>query len=389
MEYSRSISDIIKERTSRRSYTPRAVEAEKREALERMFAAVQGPFGGRARFAILDTSGWGEGKINALGTYGTIQGATLFLVGMIERGEHDMEDFGHQFEQVVLRATDLGLGTCWIGGIFNRSRFALKAGVRANEVLPAISPLGYATERRSVADSVIRWSAGSRSRRPWVDLFFDGGFDRALEADAAGRYVEPIEMLRLGPSASNRQPWRVVKEQGRGVFHLFLCRSRGYDKLIKAVDLQRLDMGIAMSHFELAASELGLEGRWRTVPPRLDFVPERTEYVQSWIGGGLPLPERSARATLPLRLQCAFGGQEPGVGERSGQSGVVLRGGRRLECQRRSRTHACEAPTRPGPRCCLPRRPLRDDPQRFARDRESPMGPMSRARASEWQAARP
>ena len=285
MEYSRSIIDIIKERTSRRSYTPRAVEAEKREALERMFAQVQGPFGGRARFAILDTSGWGEGRINSLGTYGTIQGATLFIVGMIARGGHDMEDFGCQFEKIILRATDLGLGTCWIGGIFNRSRFALKAGVRENEVLPAISPLGYPTERRSVADSVIRWSAGSRNRRPWADLFFDRDFERGLAPDRAGRYAEPLEVLRLGPSASNRQPWRVVKEQGRDVFHLFLCRSRGYDKLIKAVDLQRLDMGIAMSHFEVAASELGLEGRWQTSPPRMGFAPERTEYVQSWIGG--------------------------------------------------------------------------------------------------------
>jgi len=285
MEYSRSIIDIIRERTSRRSYAPRAVEAEKREAIERMFSVVQGPFGGRARFAILDTSGWGEGKINALGTYGTIQGATLFIVGMIERGEHDMEDFGCRFEKIILRATDLGLGTCWIGGIFNRTRFASRAGVRDNEVLPAISPLGYATERRSVADSVVRWSAGSRSRRPWADLFFERDFDRALEAGAAGRYAEPLEMLRLGPSASNRQPWRVVKEQGRDIFHLFLRRSRGYDKLIKAVDLQRLDMGIAISHFELSASELGLEGGWRASPPRLAFVPERTEYVQSWIGG--------------------------------------------------------------------------------------------------------
>ena len=154
MEYSRSIIEIIKERSSRRSYTPQPVEAEKLGALRDFFAALEGPFGGGARFVILDTTGWGEGKINALGTYGTMQGARLFIVGIIRRGEHDMEDFGYQFEKIILRATDLGLGTCWIGGIFNRSRFADKAGVREDEVLPAISPLGYATQKRSVTDSI-------------------------------------------------------------------------------------------------------------------------------------------------------------------------------------------------------------------------------------------
>jgi nitroreductase len=283
MEYSRSITDLIRERCSRRSYTPQPVEAEKLGALEASFAALQGPFGGQAHFLILDTAGWGERQINALGTYGTIQGARLFLVGVIRRGQHDMEDFGYQFEQLVLRATDLGLGTCWIGGIFNRSRFSDQAGVRTDEVLPAISPLGYPTPRRSVTDSIIRWSAGSRNRRPWRELFFDGRFEQTLAEDAAGRYRLPLEMLRLSPSASNRQPWRVVKQPGKNIFHLYLRRSRGYDRLIKAVDLQRLDLGIAMCHFELTARELGLGGRWEGLTPSLPPLPDRTEYVRSWI----------------------------------------------------------------------------------------------------------
>ena len=225
MEYSRSIIEIIKERSSRRSYTPQPVKAEKLGALRDFFVALKEPFGGGARFVILDTTGWGEGKINVLGTYGTIQGARLFIAGIIRRGEHDMEDFGYEFEKIILRATDLGLGTCWIGGIFNRSRFADKAGVREDEVLPAISPLGYATQKRSVADSIVRWSAGSRNRRPWRQLFFHGSFEMALPAGSAGRYADPLEMLRLGPSASNRQPWRVVKESGRDIFHFYLRRS--------------------------------------------------------------------------------------------------------------------------------------------------------------------
>jgi len=283
VEYRQSILEIIKQRTSRRTYTPQPVEAEKLQALRDFSSALAGPFGGKARFVILDTTSWGERKINALGTYGTMQGASLYIAGIIRRGEHAMEDFGYQFEQVVLRATDLGLGTCWIGGIFNRSRFAEKADVREDEILPAISPLGYSAAKRSVTDAVIRWSAGSRTRKPWAELFFDHSFEAPLTEGVAGRYHVPLEMVRLGPSASNRQPWRIIKEQGRDTFHLYLRRSRGYDKLIKAVDLQRLDMGIAMSHFELAARELGLNGRWESLNPSIAHLPERTEYVTSWI----------------------------------------------------------------------------------------------------------
>ncbi|HNQ87341.1 MAG TPA: nitroreductase family protein [Verrucomicrobiota bacterium] len=284
MDYGRSIIAIIRERTSRRSYTPQPIAPEILAALEASAAGLRGPFGGKARVVLLDTSAWGGASINALGTYGTIRGARIFMVGMIRRDSRAMEDFGHQFEQLVLKATDLGLGTCWIGGIFNRTRFAEKAGVGGDEILPAVSPLGYPTPSRSVADSVIRWSAGSRQRRPWSELFFHGGFREALTPEVAGPYHEALEMLRWGPSASNRQPWRVVKEPGRAVYHLFLCRSRGYDKLIKAVDLQRLDLGIAMSHFELASGELGLSGAWQTLAPSVGPLPERTEYIESWVG---------------------------------------------------------------------------------------------------------
>ncbi len=41
------------------------------------------------------------------GTYGVIKGAGVFLVGAMERGHRDMEDFGYLFEQIILFATEL------------------------------------------------------------------------------------------------------------------------------------------------------------------------------------------------------------------------------------------------------------------------------------------
>ena len=64
-------------------------------------------------------------------------------------------------------------------------------------------------------------------------------------------------------------------------------RTPGYrediiKKVLRLCDLQRLDMGIAMSHFELTAKELGLKGKW-VVEDDLNKNPSAlTEYIVSW-----------------------------------------------------------------------------------------------------------
>jgi nitroreductase len=88
-------------------------------------------------------------------------------------------------------------------------------------------------------------------------------------------------MVRLGPSASNNQPWRAVKDH-KGL-HFYLKRNAGYNKIFGGMDLQKVDMGIAMCHFELAAEESGLDGGWSEVADYPGSLPERTSYIISWI----------------------------------------------------------------------------------------------------------
>jgi hypothetical protein len=48
-------------------------------------------------------------------------------------------------------------------------------------------------------------------------------------------------------------------------------------------DIQRIDMGIAMCHFELTASEAGLRGKWAVDPPAVAPPDQATEYIVSWL----------------------------------------------------------------------------------------------------------
>ncbi|MBE0687725.1 MAG: nitroreductase, partial [Anaerolineaceae bacterium] len=90
---------------------------------------------------------------------------------------------------------------------------------------------------------------------------------------------------RLGPSASNKQPWRIV--QANGAFHFFIQRTKGYrnvmTRLVQIDDMQRLDIGIAMCHFELTAQELGLQGKWGIVDHGLTLADDQIEYRVSWV----------------------------------------------------------------------------------------------------------
>lgn len=278
--FSRPVTTIIQSRSSWRSFRSRPLEPELRNRIvEFIRGLTQGPFGQPTRFQLIEKDDPAVFDNTSLGTYGFIKNARNFIAGAVETGAHHWEDYGYNLEKIILKMTDLGLGTCWLGGTFRRSEFATLLKIRENEVIPAVTPVGYGTNRRSIRDRIIRRSAKSRTRKPWERLFFDTRFTEPLAEAAAGVYAAALEMVRLAPSASNRQPWRVVKDGDN--FHLYLKRSRNYSEMVKAADLQRVDMGIAMCHFELTVRETGLSGRWVACPPEIE-LPELTEYTISW-----------------------------------------------------------------------------------------------------------
>jgi len=277
-------TEVIRRRASCRSYEKTPIPPEVRAPLADFCAAqTRGPLGAQSRFLLISATEEDRAALKGLGTYGFIKNPTAFILGAVTRGPYDLEDFGYLLETIVLRATALGLGTCWLGGSFTRSSFARAMALRDGEVLPAVIAAGLPGESPRWMDRVIRSGAGSDRRLPWEQLFFDGGFGAPLSTTGAGAYAEPLQLLRLGPSASNRQPWRVVKEPG--VWHFYLHHNPNYRKqmkLVTAIDLQRVDIGIAISHFALSSEALGLRGSWQTqpfpAPPDSD-----TEYIISWV----------------------------------------------------------------------------------------------------------
>lgn len=277
-----SIAEIIKKRLSIRTYLAQPMSPEIKESLREFFSTIRGLFGGTARFNLVESDLAAKESNAKLGTYGVIRGASAYVVAVVEKADRDLEDFGYSLEKAILYATSLGLGTCWIGGTFKKSEFGKAIEQKDHEIMPCITPIGYPNSRKSLIDSAMRFAAGSKNRKSWDELFFNCDFSHPLSEQEAGKYVTPLEMLRLAPSASNKQPWRIVKDTNK--IHFYLQHTKGYSKLL-AYDLQRVDMGIAICHFELTAKELGIEGLWQISDPGNISTLQDTEYVVSWVEG--------------------------------------------------------------------------------------------------------
>lgn len=286
LTFNAPITDIIAERFSCRNYSREPVNAKKREQLQAFIEALPpGPFGSAPRFDLLAATETDSKSLRGLGTYGFIKNPSAFILGAMSPSEYDLEDYGYLMEAIILYAKSLELGTCWLGGTFTKSRFAKKIDLSGSETMPAVTAVGEYVVSGQKRMGLTSRTAGSARRLPWEKLFSNFLLDMPLIRNESADYAAALDMVRLGPSASNKQPWRILKHHQ--FWRFFLQRTPGYRKdLIKQVlglcDLQRLDIGIAMCHFELTARELGLKGKW-VVEDELDKIPAAlTEYIVSW-----------------------------------------------------------------------------------------------------------
>lgn len=288
-----SVEDAVRKRISVRSYDKKSVEDPVRKAILDYAAGIRNPLGPDIRVQFLDKTETPGGE--KLGTYGIIKGAGLYLGATMRDAPHAAEALGYAYEELVLYMTSLGLGTCWLGGTFNKSAFANAMDIREGEIFPIVSPVGYPAAKQSITERIMRAGIKADQRLSWNELFYREDFHTPLTEEEAGDYAFPLEMVRLAPSAVNKQPWRIVRKDG--AFHFFQADFHAGSS--DAVDMHRIDLGIAICHFHLAAQEKGLAGRLERLD-KMEFgaagneapdkpasaplcIPESMVYITSWI----------------------------------------------------------------------------------------------------------
>ena len=283
-----SMIDTIKRRISVRTYNDKRITEEifgQISTVLEKFQEEPGPFGNCSKFQILKLDKEESLQGVKLGTYGFIKGHMAYLSAVCSKEDNAIIDMGYSFEKVILEMTRMELGTCWIGGTFSRESFMQFIDVKDNELIGAITPIGHASDKNRLKEKIIRRTAGSDQRKPWDQIFFKNDFLTELKKEDAGELKIAFEMVRLGPSASNKQPWRLVlaKQDGNIIVHFYLDfdpKYTGNSKL--GYPIQKLDIGIAMCHFELTAMELGKAGKWAFQEPDIKKINEQYDYVGSY-----------------------------------------------------------------------------------------------------------
>ncbi|KAB3531548.1 nitroreductase family protein [Alkaliphilus serpentinus] len=274
--FDRLITDIIRDRKSVRTYKEERLLEDVEMKLKVFISNLTTPLGTRISYDLIHTENLGKnGKI---GTYGIIKGSNTYVVAIVPEKGKELLDLGYTFEEIILYATSLGLGTCWLGGTFNRGKLATLVGLKEGDFIPAISPIGYPTDKKRLIETAMRSLASSNKRKDWKELFFKGTFEEIYPYQDNDPFSIALEMVRVAPSASNKQPWRIIKND-RG-WHFYLKEDSKYKAL--GFNIQLIDMGIAMCHFELSLKERDITGRWFEVGENYMEKNSDLQYMISW-----------------------------------------------------------------------------------------------------------
>jgi len=112
-----------------------------------------------------------------------------------------------------------------------KAGFAKKINVADNEMIPAVYPIWLWRRKKSAGWQDNTGVARSNHRRQWSESFFNGNFATPLSIEEASVYAKPLEMVSIAPSASNKQPWRMLKDK---IQNYFICFYKGLKIILKS-----------------------------------------------------------------------------------------------------------------------------------------------------------
>ena len=261
-----NVKDIIRKRKSVRTFDAPISDDDKKR-LEESFKELDNPFGIAVEFRILNTE---EHKLSSP----VVVGTDCYVGAKVKACPQSEIACGYSFEKFCLFAKSLGIGTVILAGTLNRKNFEKAMQLSDGEVMPVATPVGYPSKKKSVREKLMRKAIKADERQPFEKLFYEDSFAKNLTAERAGQFADALETVRLAPSAVNKQPWRAVVCGNK--VHFFKKISKGM--VTDSFDIQKIDIGIALAHFDLTLKESGIKGRFIDSKP--DFTTDNSvEYI--------------------------------------------------------------------------------------------------------------
>ncbi len=211
--------EIMKERHSVRQYSDCAIEVEKRAVLDSMAAAINAEQGLHIQLI------YDEPKCfdSLMAHYGKFSGVRNYIALVGPKGKDLDERLGYYGEQLVLKAQELGLNTCWVAMTHGKSRAQIGKG----EKQVCLISLGYGAT-----------NGVAHKSRPMEQVC-------NYQADMPAWFLSGVEAAMLAPTAMNQQKFFFTLQPDGTV--KVACGKGFYTKL---------DLGIVKCHFEEVAGKV-------------------------------------------------------------------------------------------------------------------------------------
>ena len=215
--------EVMKKRHSVRSYTSEKIDINVSKELEAYIEECNKESRLNIQLCLDEPNAFN----NFMAHYGSFRNVNNYIAIVGKKGKDFEEKCGYYGEKIVLKATQLGLSTCWVALTYSKGKIACNIG--KDEKLSCVISLGYG-ENEGVP----------HKNKPMESLCkVDGKMPKWFE--------KGMEAAMLAPTAMNRQKFHLTLDGDRVIAKAGL----GY--------YTKLDLGIVKCHFEIGAQG----GNWK------------------------------------------------------------------------------------------------------------------------------
>ena len=224
-----TFNEAILVRLSNRKYLDRPLSEEELSLLDRAVRRLNTDSGLRMQLVTEEPEAFGSLRKS----YGMFSNVRNYIAMVGPSGDHDLlEKCGYYGEQLVLLATTMGLGTCWVAATYDRSACAPLAG--QGETLCCVIAVGPVAPERGLREKMVR-GVTHRKSKTLAELARGMG-------EAPDWFMAGAAAVQRAPSGMNRQP--ILMRYENGSVSAELAEETPYCMI---------DLGIAKYHFEVGA----------------------------------------------------------------------------------------------------------------------------------------
>lgn len=245
MIINKDISDLIYKRTSTRAFSDKPISDVVLKKIKNYindYMNQEGIFS-FVRFEMVQNT-----DNLVFGAYGHITGARYYIAAISKKNKESLLDVGFAFQRFMLFAQRIGLGTCWLTETsFDKNAAKLNISLKENEIVAAISPIGYKSVERSNVEIEIRKKYDSNNRLHFDDIFTNVTTGGKIHNE---EMKQELNHIRIAPSALNNQPWRVAVEGNTVHFYIKRISNRLID-----YDYEMMDIGAALCIYSSATGK--------------------------------------------------------------------------------------------------------------------------------------